>query len=302
MKPLKLFIFSFCLIIGGQALAAACCGGGFSVPSLITGDDEAMLTTSFAYSKVDTDVSQSGVWKKNADDQISQTFKIEAAHIFSDRFQVGGSLPIVQRNRGSQDSSSGFGDTALMLGYEYLPDWDYNLYRPKGIGFLQLTMPTGKSIYDAENQDQLDARGRGFWALGVGTSLTKSIRAWDFHTLFEFHRAFQKATDSAQAQGQIMVKPGWGGSLETGAGWNKGDLRVGTSLAWNYEDAIDVTGAIASKGAPQRYATGTLMTSYMWTQEWALAASYSDQTLFGSPSNTTLAKSVVVSLQRRWAR
>ena len=91
-------------------------------------------------------------------------------------------------------------------------------------------------------------------------------------------------------------------SLEVGAGWNKGDLRLGTSLAWNYEDAIDVTGVIDSTGAPQRYATGSLVASYMWTQEWALAASYSDQTLFGSPSNTTLSKSVLVSLQRRWAR
>lgn len=300
MKAICLFVIS--LSFTCHALAAACCGGGFAVPSLITGDDEAMLTTSYGYSKIDTDVSADGIWKRNNDNQVTQTFKIDAAHIFNDRFQYGASLPVVMRSRGGGGSTDGLGDATAMLGYEYLPDWDYSPYRPKGIAYLQLTLPTGKSIYDSENYDQLDTFGRGFWALGIGSSLTKTIRMWDFASLFEIHRSLPKTFDSAQAGGVITAHPGWGGSLNLNAGWNKGDFRLGTGLAWNYEDAVNVTGAVDSKGAPQRYATGSLVASYMWSQDWAGNFTYADQTLLGSPLNTTLSKSIFLSLQRRWPR
>jgi hypothetical protein len=283
-------------------MAAACCGGGFAIPSLITGDDSSMVTTSFNYSKIDTDVSSDGLWKKDTDNQVTQTFKIDAAHIFNDRYQIGASVPVVMRSRGSEDATSGLGDSNLLLGYEYLPDWDYSLYRPKGIGFLELTVPTGKSIYDSQNYDQLDTFGRGFWALGLGTSLTKTIRMWDLSSLFEFHRSFAKAMNSVQAGGPITAHPGWGGSLNLAAGWNKGDFRLGAGLGWTYEDAVNVTGATDSNGVPQRYATASVVASYMWSQDWAGNVTYSDQTLFGSPLNTTLSKAVMLSLQKRWPR
>jgi hypothetical protein len=302
VKALCLFVISPILVLSSAAFAAACCGGGFSVPSLITGDDAGVVTTSLSYSKIATDVSADGLWTKDSQDEITKTLKIDAAHIFADRYQVGASLPVVLRTRGDSDTTSGLGDSTAMLGYEYLPDWDYHPLRPKGIGFLQLTLPTGKSIYESQSYDQLDTFGRGFWAIGLGTSLTKTIHVWDFASLFEFHRSFAKSMASDQAGGPITAHPGWGGSLNLSAGWNKGNLRLGGGLSWIYEDSVDVTGAMTSEGAPQRYATGSLVASYMWSQEWAGNITYSDQTLFGNPLNTTLSKSVVVSLQRRWDR
>ncbi len=206
---------------------------------------------------------------------------------------------MVQRTR--MDSNySGLGDVASMIGYEYLPDWDYNPYRPKGIGFLQITLPTGKSRADSE-VGGLDSRGNGFWALGLGTLLTKTLGKWDVFSSLEVHRSFDKAVSNSQISGTL--KPGLGGSLGVGGGFNFKDYRVGSSVTWNYEDPIDIdTSQSRISGATERYATAVLSASYLASDEWAGTLSYSDQTLFGSPVNTSLGRGLALQVQRRWGR
>lgn len=280
--------------------AAACCGGGFAIPSLITGDDKAQLTGSFSYSKIDTDVYSSGIWQKRTAEDTSQIYKIEAAHIFADRFQAGFSIPIQTRQKegAGGGSSSGLGDVAGQMGYEYLPDWNYNPWRPRGVGFISLTLPTGKSIY--ESQDGLDSRGRGFFALGVGTVLTKAWTSWDANASFEVHRSFDKVVSNSEMLGTIS--PGYGSSLSLGTGYSIKDLRLGGTLTWFYEDAINVQGSNPSTGSAQRYASCTVSANYMLDEHWATMLSYTDQTLIGDPTNASLSKSINISLQKRWSR
>lgn len=281
-------------------MSAACCGGGFAIPSLITGDDKAQLTTSYSYSKIHTDVFSNGIWQRRNSTDASTVYKIEGAHIFADRYQAGFSLPIQTRNLdGAQGgSSTGLGDVSGQLGYEYLPDWNYSPWRPRGIGFISLTLPTGKSIY--ESTTGLDSRGRGFFALGIGTTLTKTWSSWDANANFEIHKSFDKVVSNSQNVGNIM--PGFGNTISVGAGYNIGDLRLGTNLAWFNEDAIDVEGTISSKGSEQRYSAASATANYLFKDNWAGSISYTDQTVLGDPTNTTLSQSVQISIQKRWLR
>lgn len=299
-KQLCLTTISFLLsLLPAQVFASACCGGAFSIPAIITGDDAGQVSTSFSQSQVQADVTASGVWRKRDTSDVSQTFKIDAAHILDDRFQAGISIPVQTRTRNGVQGgkSSGLGDVAVQGAYEYLPDWDYNPYRPKGVGFLTVTLPTGKSLEESLNEDAgLSARGRGYWALGAGTVLTKSFRAWDFNSTLEVHRSFAKTVSD------LTMTPGYGASFTFGAGWNSAVWRFGGALAWSQEDAVKVTGATNSEGSLQRYATGTLVASYLFPENWTGIVSYSDQTLFGNPTTTTLSKSAMVLLQKRWAR
>lgn len=296
-KHLSLIVSSFLLLVPGSVFASACCGGAFSIPAIITGDDAGQFSTSFSQSKVEADVTASGVWRKREASDVSQIFKLDGAHIIDDRFQAGFSLPVQTRTRdgAAGGTSSGLGDIAVQGAYEYLPDWDYNPIRPKGVGFLTLTLPTGKSLEESLLEDNgLSARGRGYWAVGAGTVLTKNYQAWDFNGTFEVHRSFARTVND------MTFTPGYGGSASLGAGWNTAVWRFGGAVAWNAEDAVQVSGYEGAAGS--RYATGTLVASYLFPGAWTGIVSYSDQTIFGSPSNTPLAKSAMILLQKRWAR
>jgi hypothetical protein len=296
---LWLLLFSSFVFAPSLSWGAACCGGGFAAPTIIAGDDKAQLTTSYSFTEVAIDnVDSRGIWRKWDEHQMIQSFRIEGAHLISDRWQTGFALPLVQRSRMNEDFS-GLGDISTTIGYEYLPDWDYNLIRPKGIGYIQLTLPTGKSRAESE-VGGLDSRGNGFWALGLGTLLTKAVGKYDLFSSLEIHRSFSKSVSNSQIQGSLV--PGLGGNLGLGGGYNLQSIRIGGSLTWTYEDPIDVRGNTSSKGLPERHTTALLSASYMTSDEWAGTLSYSDQTLFGSPVNTSLGKSVALMIQRRWGR
>lgn len=312
-KKLHFNIFSFISIaffIPAQAWSAACCGGSSALPSLITGDDKALISASIARSRIDTDVYTNGIWQKRKLDDESDLYKIDVAHIISDRTQAGLSLPIqARRKEGDQGGkSSGLADVSTQFAYEYLPDWDYNPYRPKGIGFISLTLPTGKSIDESTDGLGLDSRGRGFWALGVGTILTKSWvsgeNGFDVNSVLEVHRALAKHTQNSLTSGTL--RPGTGGTISVGSGYNIHNIRVGANLSWFYEDPVtfdtDSSNYMDSSGAVQRFATGSLSSSYLFTDNWSATLTYADQTLFGDPTNTTLAKSLSLMIQKRWLR
>ena len=278
---------------------AACCGGGFAAPSLIVGDDQAQMTNSYTYSQVADDVGTDSLWRKRNSKETNEIYKIEAAHIFYDQWQAGFSIPVVRRTR-AEETSTGLGDVAATLGYEYLPDWDYNPWRPRGLGYFQLTLPTGKSVNESEADFQLDSRGRGFWAIGIGTILTKIFGKWDVYSNIDLHRSFDKQYTNSQSEGTL--KPGYGENLGIGGGYNLAHLRIGSSLTWSHEDPVDVEGTLSSIGAPQELVTATFSISYLLQNEWATTFTYTDQTLFGEPQNTSLNQGATVFLQKRWLR
>src|SRR4051812_47158532 len=112
----KLLFLLFSSLAGMRAFAAACCGGGFAAPALIVGDDRAQVTMSYGYSRVLSDVDSSSLWHNRAEKESSETYKIEAAHIFYDQWQAGISAPAVRRARDGE-SEFGLGDVATTLGY-----------------------------------------------------------------------------------------------------------------------------------------------------------------------------------------
>ncbi len=130
--------------------------------------------------------------------------------------------------------------------------------------------------------------------------LTKTIGRYDFISTIEVHRSFEKFVNTSQINGRL--KPGWGTNFGFGGGYNWSSWRLGGNLIWTYEDPIDIEGNTNSKGTLERYATAIASVSYMANDDWAGTLSYTDQTLVGSPVNTSLGRGAVLQIQRRWGR
>ena len=294
--------FIFLALMASQNLyAAACCGGAGALPSLITGDEKSLLNSTLLQADLHTRVSNRGVWRRQNSLDQTQTFRLDFARIFQDRFQYGISAPLTSRKTesGKNAASSGWGDLGAQVGYEYLTDWDYHPWRPRGVGYLNLNVPAGTSKY--ETLEQSEIRGKGFYTMGAGTVFTKQWVRWDALAGAELRRGFSRTFQSSVFNGNVA--PGWGRTLTLGGGYHWSDIRVGGTIAWVDEDAKRISSADELPDEDsERFATGSVSVAYSANTEWSGNISYSDQTLFGDPSNTTLSKTWSISLQKRWSR
>ncbi|MEN0057816.1 MAG: serine protease spb1, partial [Bdellovibrio sp.] len=199
--------------------------------------------------------------------------------------------------------AQGLGDISLYLGHETFQERTYSSWRPKGVSFLQITLPTSPSIYDASATAATEVRGRGFYSLGAGVALTKAWRIWDVHMSTEIHRSFARQFSGAAYGGEMEVQPGWGGSQTWGLGWNRGSFRLGSALTFLYEEPMTIkTEMNSSQASLQKNYTVGVSASYMPSMESSVTLSYSDQSWIGDPVNSSLSQTLQLSYQQRWPR
>ena len=305
MQFLLVLVFSL-FIPFHTSFAAPCCGGGAAVPTLITGDDLAQIQFGYAYGTVIGDAPTQGLPVFRASDDLEnlQTLRLDGAYRISDRFQFGVGLPLVGRNINNSEGSAsswGLGDSLVDVGYEFLPEWTYSEWRPHGIAFLQLILPTGVSNHEANQPLRVDARGRGYYSLGGGFVLTKSISAFDFLFVLEVHHSFNRTvTDASQNTYELI--PSFGGTSTLGIGFSpgSGNFRFGLSLSPIYEGSTDRLGGLNSPIDAQLVWNTSAAASYMINDEASLSFTYTDQTLMGPAYNVSLNRIFALSLQKRW--
>lgn len=287
--------------------SAPCCGGTANVPSLISGDDQSQFTATLSSGNVVAEAPVGGgiKYRKNTDDENSQTLRLDGAMLLSDRLQAGLTLPVVRRSRergSSYAESSGLGDIALSVGYEILPEWSFSSWQPRGLIFVSGTLPTGGSLYDAKELYKIDSRGRGLWSVSAGALFTKVVGNWDLSTLIEAHHGFNR--EIKNDLGVLKLNPGWGGSglLSMGFSPGGGNLRFGLSVAPSFEEPIATEGIVSGTGEAVSLWTASTQLSYLLSTTTSMSFIYSDQTLIRASENSALNRSVAFLVQKRWER
>ena len=292
-------VFAFFIFLAPKiTFAAACCGGGFAFPSLILNDDKHQLTLSLGHQTLKADALSGNEWIRRNDNNATTNLKIDAATIFGKNLQFGASTQASYKTNNADPSSYNLGDSLLFLAHETFPELYFSRWKPHGITFLQLSVPTGTSIYEETQFTKLD--GKGFYSLGAGLALTKSFKIWDFNFNADIHKSFAR---SFTQQGEsITVKPSWGSIQTLGAGYNVGNYRVGTYISHSFEDKMNIEGSTNSSSLSQTSYTVGLVANYMLSLNHAFTFNYSNQTLLGKPQNTGLTEGITLSYQHRWNR
>jgi hypothetical protein len=293
---------------GPSARAAPCCAQAGSVPSLITGDERISIGASLSNGNVIGDAPAAGgglpVFRDALSTRESRSVLLlnAASLIEGDRLQAGVSVPL-QWNRigtGSRESSRvAAGDVSLTLGHETLPEWDYSLWKPRGFSFLQLTLPTGRSILESIDSTASDVTGLGHVALSAGFVALKRWSVWDANALVRLGRVFGRGFDSG-----ISTRSAWSGAFSLGGGFSFAErFRFGGTLGVDAVSAQAVSGGgLDSAGAGRLVWIAGANLSWLRGDDDTLVLGYADQTLLGPAYNTSLARTFSLSFMHRIER
>ncbi len=309
------FVFSlFIFCLPKIVFSAPCCAGAGVFPAMVIGDHKAQVSAVVSQSNVIADTPEKGlpVWRKNNHAENTRTLRIDAVHVFEDLWQAGITLPINQRSLSNSatttKSNIRLGDIQATGAYEFLPEWSYSLWKPRGYVFTSLVVPTGRSIYEAEEVGAVDANGRGFWIPSVGVFFTKTWGIFDAYLLTEIHRSIPR---SFEVDGEeLRVDPRWGGSVGLGAGVspfrNKylNGLRFGLRIqpSYNQSKSVTINETKLSSDTPQKVCDTAAEINYLLFEDWSFFAVYNDQTLLGPAQNTTLSRTLALGAQYRVPR
>lgn len=261
-----------------ECLGSSCCGSSISMPAMITTGEKWKLQTVFSESKRVFQITPDSEAVKLSSKNQLDTFKtqIRAGYRFENQWQVF--TQISQFDRGTGDMNVGFGKE-LFLSEDF-----------KTFVWMQLNIPTGKSIYEIKNGDD-EPTGSGFYTPGLGASVSKTVRTWDFGASAYVGQGLTRKINGS------TITPGLQSFAQISAGKNYGDWRIGASLEHQREEGKKV---ISKSKAEDSYSNPvTVSLSYLnkgdiWT------ASLTDETLLGPTQNTYLNRGIAVSFVRRF--
>lgn len=297
MGYIPLVLFSF--LLSFHALSAACCGGGASLPNLITGDFKSQITINFSNSAVTHSVDASGdfIPRDKSTQEVTETATLMGSYQFSQLWQIGASIPFRKNTYSTEDkteTTSGFSDLKIQLAYEFLPEYSYSRWKPRGFVFVQHTTTDGRSAYESQKSFGTDALGKGFESTSLGLSFFKIMNKLDFTFMGELHHSYDRTFNIDNKK--IDVEPGQGYSFLFGAGISPytGDFRYGLNIMRSHENSMKFSGDISTSSSVKDILELGLNLGYMYNDD-SFIFSYADQGFFGYATNTTVAKSLSFS-------
>ena len=302
---LTLHILLFTFILAPKTLmGAACCGGGSSGLSLITGDVRTQLNLSLVRSKLlgnQLNNIDGPLWK-NSEDNKTQKIFLQGSYQFDDYYQIGFGLPYFfkQTKEGStRKTGQHVGDIEVQVAFEILPEALYSEWQPRIFLFSKLTFPSGLSPYEKQNYTGVEITGRGFNSLSLGTLIFKKKGRSDFQFLVEVHKGFEQRFKSKN----LFLEPGFGTSAQLSVGHTPhgGPWRWGLSVAPHFEAQKNLNFSNKNiKTKSELYWDATASGSYTYSRSTSFHFSITDQTIFGLAYNTSLSRTFAFNVQRRW--
>ncbi len=282
--------------------ASPCCGSRSAMPNLITGDFRAQMGLAFSNSAITESSGIDGqiTNKSNQSHEVQETLSLSTAYLFDPYWQLNLSVPVRKNSyqtSQSRETDTALGDIKFGLAYEALPELSYSFWRPRVFVYSTLTLPTGRSSYEAQNRLATDISGRGFYTTSIGAAAFKIFTPVDLYFASEFSRGFKRNFETNS--GPISVNPRYTFSSSVGAGispWS-GQWRYGFNLSYNMEARQDIEGRNIS-GGQARYLWDTQLNASTMLNNYSIVFSYSDQTLIQKAKNIGLSKTLGLSLMK----
>lgn len=291
MKYLALLIF-----LPKILYASSCCGGGSSSSMIILGDNKQEWSLGMTYRN---DLGQTDKLgnphfnnSSTVDQQISLNFQYQRQ--VNDLFQLAAKSSIIQKRmkkQGRSEKNQGLGDIDLQANYEFLPEYTYSLYRPRGFIYSKLTIPNSRSLYNSRSPIFSDVRGNGLYVFSLGISLNKKIAQYLLKAGFEVQHLFGQNFPEGRLNSyhKFIVPFGITYSLEGLP------LSIGLNSTWNYQDQKKLEGHYASTSSSEYFWDLNAFINWSINRQETLGISYSDSTIIGKNINSPLFRSFSIN-------
>lgn len=274
MSKASILTFLSISILASSSFAGSCCISSLHVPSLLLGPEVAKISISQAVSETLYRAQQDATWTPVSERQMSAVQKIDGGLRFKNDFQFGASLGFMQSL--SQDGGQALTDSSLSLAWGSATTLYYS----------SVLIPSGQSIYDQISADNFYS-GQGFWGLGVGTLSVKRFKFADVSGGAFIQDRLPRTTQFGR------LDPGPLFQISANIFKAYSDFRFGSSFSHSHDQGLPGQGE-------KRVSAFGVTAFFDLNESDGLQLNYSDQTLFGKPTNSDLQRSWALAFRRQW--
>ena len=296
-----LILFYF-FVITHVAYSASCCGGGSSSSVIITGDNQQEFSFGYSYRNDIGQTDNQAVASLN-DNSIQDhqfLYSLQIARMLFERFQTSLKIGVTTKDLDKQhrvEKKTGLQDIELQSAFEFMPEFTYSKFKPRGFSYLKLSVPMSKSLYDSKSQLFSDVRGSGLYSLAPGLFFLKKVSALSLKSGVEYQYYLGKIfSDSTLADYYKIVIP-FGASFAL----DRSPVILSVTSTWNYQSAKDLSGFIQSKSPNEYFWDLNLSSTYRLSDAAGISLSYSDSSIIGKSVNSPLYRIIGLSYNYGWA-
>ena len=280
----------------GPSFGAACCGGSSTAPLIMAKEMKSTVIFSLTKDSLTNSASNDGVTSSRSKElnSITDQLNVGAIYSLSPYLQLAGSFTYLSQyalTKATQESSSGLKDATIQLNYEFLPEYFYSTWKPRGFIFSSFTTPIGKSIYDSKKPFQTDAISNGQYSLNSGLYFIKNWSQWDANFLVSLSHVFSK---DFQANGQAIQVRDYQkfiSNIEIGFTPENSNLRVGTLFNFSYQGEKKISNSPALN---ESYHLGLGINGIYQFSKFNIGINYLDQSFFNFAKNKELSQTIGV--------
>lgn len=296
----KYFIIYILIIFSLKVNASSCCGGGSSSSMIITSDNQKEFSFGIAH-RSDIGQTNNSAQSTFNNDQIvdqKQTLSLSAGFLLKDYWQLALKTGIAKKTvhkSGLKETNQGLTEVEAQGTYEYLPEYNYHPYKPRGFIFVKVSIPTSKSIYDSESRILSDVRGSGLYSLTLGNFLFKKTNDFTFKLGLDLTHTFGGNFKSIQLKNYQKF------SIPLGISYvvPNSDFSVGATETFNYT-LPKTTVALSSNGqnsksSQEYYWDLNFFVNYSKERDSIWSISYSDSSIIGKSVNSPLYRSIALN-------
>lgn len=292
----KVYIYFLFIFLSARTYASSCCGGGGSSSMIITADNKMEMSLGYSFRKDIGQTNSQGYSSLNSE-QIrdeSQNVDLGIHYQLLDYWQLASRVSLKSKDikkSGKTEIETGLGDIDIQATYEYLPEYNYSLWKPRGFLYSKLSIPTSKSLYDSQSTLFTDVRGAGLYSFSIGHFHLKKWGGWTVKLSTEVSRFFGKTYTNLKLEDyhKLLVSMGMSYAPENS------DFSFGLNDTFSYQTPKKTTGTISSNSKKEYFWELGFFINYLQNRENLWSLSYSDSTLLGDSINSPLYRSVTLS-------